>query len=62
MIETFSDREDGPGAHQAFQGWRETHLADGFFLNLRTSNNAMLHRASCPHLGDTDWGPNDPQR
>jgi hypothetical protein len=54
MIEIFSDR-DGEEAHANFQRWRDRHWGDGFFLNLRSPSNVMLHRSPCPHLGDTDW-------
>jgi hypothetical protein len=55
----FWDREDAR-AHEGFQRWRERHFGDGFFLNLRSSRSVMLHRSACPHLGATDWGPEDP--
>ncbi len=58
MIEVFSDRED-EGAHERFQGWRERHYEDGIFLNVRSPTTATLHRASCPHLKGSDWGPEE---
>jgi hypothetical protein len=54
MIETFFDRDDEE-AHGNFQWWCSRHWGDGFFLNLRSLANVMLHRSPCPHLGDTDW-------
>jgi hypothetical protein len=47
---------DTPGvvAHASFQVWRREHPA-GYFLNLRTKTDAMLHRTICQHVGDTEW-------
>lgn len=48
--------EDVPGdiQHQRFQEWRRANSA-GYFLNIRSRRDLMLHRATCKHHGDRDW-------
>jgi hypothetical protein len=58
LIETFLDQNYGD-AHVAFQRWRAHNWGDGHFLNYRSTNDVMLHRSPCPHLGDTDWAAGD---
>lgn len=48
MIKRFKD-EPMKGAHADFQAWRERWPA-GFFLNLLSAKEAMLHRVACGHL------------
>ena len=50
--------EDGLQAgtqHAQFQEWRQKH-PEGFFLNRKTSANALLHTSLCDHPGNTEWG------
>ncbi len=49
-LEKFRDSRS-TSAHDAFQRWRERN-PDGFFLNLRTSAQAMLHCTHCGHFED----------
>ena len=58
MIATFFDRDD-ENVHAKFQRWRAHHWGDGYFLNYRSTNDVMLHRSACPHLGDTNWDAGD---
>jgi hypothetical protein len=53
MIEQFKDGQEII-AHAEFQSWRRQN-PDGFFLNIRTKTEAMLHRVHCQHPGDTEW-------
>lgn len=50
----FYDRDDD-NAHADFQRWRRQNYGNGLFLNYKGPSNTMLHRNSCPHLGDADW-------
>jgi len=54
VAKIFQDKDYGD-THAAFQQWRR-HNPEGYFLNLKSSRNAMLHRTLCPHTGDTEWG------
>lgn len=56
---TFEDNSD-KNAHHHFQQWRNANQ-DGFFLNQKSGNSAMLHVTLCTHSGDTacakgKWG------
>jgi hypothetical protein len=46
---------DAGSAHDDFQRWRQD-FPRGYFLNCRAAAEAMLHRASCTHVGETDEG------
>ncbi len=56
---SFKDTEHG-SAHADFQQWRGLN-PNGFFLNLKTTTAAMLHRTGCGHFEDptrelsVDW-------
>jgi len=42
-------------AHKRIQDWRRKH-PNGYLINYKSPNNAILHRSECPiHLGDTEW-------
>jgi len=43
-----------PNAHQRIQDWRRANQ-HGYIVNFRSSNDAVLHRCICQHLGDTEW-------
>lgn len=53
MVLEFQD-ENGKFAHDEFQKWRRKN-ANGFFVNVKSKNNLMLHRVSCSHPGDSEW-------
>lgn len=47
-----------PNAHNRIQDVRRAN-PDGFLVNYRGPQSAMLHRAGyCPHFGDTEWEEN----
>jgi len=49
-----------PRAHQKIQDWRRGN-EQGFFINLHTKSEGILHRALClSHFGDTEWEPPRP--
>src|SRR4051794_8222510 len=41
-------------AHSDFQSWRRANQ-DGYFLNCKSSSQAMLHGSLCGHHGNTEW-------
>jgi hypothetical protein len=44
----------GPGMHEKLQTWRRENQS-GFIINVKSSNNAMLHISGCRiHFGDID--------
>ena len=49
----FQDLGD-ESVHDDFQRWRASH-ATGFFINVKSPANLMLHRSDCSHPGDSDW-------
>ena len=53
MIVEFYDKTNGDD-HEKFQQWRREN-DNGFFINIKSSNNIMLHRVHCPHPGGTEW-------
>jgi hypothetical protein len=53
MIEEFHDKINGDD-HENFQRWRRTNET-GFFINIKSSNDVMLHRVICRHPRSTDW-------
>ncbi len=53
MIVEFYDKINGDD-HEKFQRWRREN-DEGFFINIKSSNNLMLHRVHCLHPGSTDW-------
>ncbi len=57
MIVEFHDG-NGESAHNDFQDWRRENES-GFFINVRSRDDQMLHRASCSHAGNTEWKPED---
>jgi hypothetical protein len=44
--------------HSNFQRWRREN-ENGFFVNVKSENNLMLHKADCKHLGDAIWEKDD---
>jgi hypothetical protein len=40
--------------HEDFQKWRRQN-DNGFFVNVKSGTNILLHRTICPHLGDSEW-------
>lgn len=50
----FHDAEPGSD-HNRFMRWRRQHK-DGFYLAIKTKKKANLHRASCFHQGNYDFG------
>jgi len=46
--------ENGKSAHNDFQGWRRRNEV-GFFINVKSQNDLVLHRASCNHHGNSEW-------
>ena len=48
----------GETADQQFRNWQgesvKTENRKGFYLNIRSNKNAMIHQADCKHLGVTD--------
>ena len=53
MVIEFRD-ENGKSAHNDFQGWRRSNEG-GFFINVKSKNDLVLHRAPCDHHGDSEW-------
>ncbi len=43
---------------EQFQEWRRNNPS-GFFVNCKSANDLMLHRANCWHHGDTQTGPEE---
>ncbi len=41
-------------AHDDFQKWRQ-RCQHGFFINVKTGEDVMLHRTICSHYRDTEW-------
>ncbi len=41
-------------AHEILQDWRNQNL-QGYLINFKSYNNAVLHKTICKHLGDTTW-------
>ena len=40
--------------HDIFQQWRKENPL-GFFINIKSPNNLMIHKVDCRHSGDPDW-------
>ncbi len=53
MIVEFQDTQD-TFDHEKFQAWRRQN-DDGFFVNVKSPTNLMLHRVTCNHHGDSTW-------
>ena len=53
MIIEFQDTKDNFD-HNKFQAWR-TQYTEGIFINVKSSNNIMIHRVTCSHFGDSEW-------
>ena len=53
MIVEFQDTQD-TFDHEKFQLWRRQNDG-GFFVNVKSPNNLMLHRVTCNHHGDSNW-------
>ena len=53
MVVQFKDTQDTFG-HEKFQNWRRQNES-GFFVNVKSSTNLMLHRTICSHHGDSEW-------
>lgn len=54
MVVIFHDELD-EDAHDLFQTWRRNNEG-GFFINCKGKSSWMVHRVTCPHPGDTEWG------
>jgi hypothetical protein len=47
----------GEDAQDAFQQWQEANRG-GFYINLKTKSQGMLHKVGCGHVGQPgDWDP-----
>jgi hypothetical protein len=44
--------------HDEFQNWRSRNTR-GFFINVKSPTELMLHRSECSHPGDTEWKQSD---
>lgn len=53
MIAEFQDAQN-TFDHEKFQTWRRQNDG-GFFVNVKSPTNLMLHRTVCPHHGDSEW-------
>jgi hypothetical protein len=60
MIVEFQDK-NGESAHSDFQNWRRGN-ENGFFINVKSKNDVMLHRVSCSHPGNTEWQPEENEK
>jgi hypothetical protein len=53
MIKDFHDKK-GFDEHERFQQWRRKNPS-GFFINIKSPNNLMIHSVPCSHSGNTEW-------
>lgn len=53
MLTKFKDSRDVV-SHADFQRWRQAN-PEGYFANLKTRSEILIHEALCTHPGDAEW-------